>query len=98
MSIEAPAPHLRRNCIAAAVLVVAVLVAVNGYYSYRSRTPTLWDDSSYLSGSLVLFDSLRDHGVAGFVRSFAHLSGNKAPLLCALPAYASLRHLLPRKH
>lgn len=75
----------RRNCIAGAVLVVATLVAVNGYYFHRSRTPTFWDDSSYLSGSLVLFDAMRDHGVVGFAQSFAHLFGTKAPLVCALP-------------
>jgi hypothetical protein len=33
----------------------------------------------------VLFDALRDHGVVGFVQTFAHLFGNKAPLICALP-------------
>ena len=77
--------NLRRNCVAAAVLVVTILAAVNAYYFHRLRTPTFWDDSSYLSGSLVLFDSLRDHGVAGFVQTFAHLFGNKAPLICALP-------------
>ena len=75
----------RRNCIVAAVLVVAILAAVNAYYFHRLRTPTFWDDSSYLSGSLVLFDALKDHGVIGFVRTFAHLFGNKAPLICALP-------------
>ena len=77
--------NLRRNCIVAAVLVVAILAAVNAYYFHRLRTPTFWDDSSYLSGSLVLFDALKDHEVIGFVRTFAHLFGNKAPLICALP-------------
>jgi hypothetical protein len=67
------------------MLVVVILAAVNGYYFHRSRTPTFWDDSAYLSGSLVLSDALRDHGVAGFARAFAHLFGNRAPLICALP-------------
>lgn len=80
-----PSHYLRRNCVLVAIIVVAALVAVNGYYFHRSRTPTFWDDSAYLSGSLVLFDGLRDHGVPGFVRTFAHLFGNRAPLICALP-------------
>src|ERR1039457_5645739 len=81
-----PPQHLRRNCMAAAVLVVATLVAVNGYYFHCARTPTRWDDSADLSGSLVLFDGLRDHGVIGFPPIFAHLlGGNKPPLICTLP-------------
>jgi hypothetical protein len=68
-----------------AVLVVATLAAVNGYYFHRSRTPTFWDDAGFLRGSLMLFDGLRDHGIIGFARTFSHLFGIRPPLISALP-------------
>jgi 4-amino-4-deoxy-L-arabinose transferase-like glycosyltransferase len=59
--------------------------AVNVYYFYRSQTPTFWDDSYYLSGSLQLYDALTGKGIPGFVSAFSHLYGIKAPLISVLP-------------
>jgi 4-amino-4-deoxy-L-arabinose transferase-like glycosyltransferase len=75
----------RRVSIAGVAAFVTLLAAVNIYYFHRSRTPTFWDDSSYLTGSLNLYDALTDKGIPGFAVAFAHLYGNKAPLICALP-------------
>ncbi|HEY6393587.1 MAG TPA: glycosyltransferase family 39 protein [Bryobacteraceae bacterium] len=75
----------RRRYLAGLAILIAVFIAVNGYYFHRSQTPTFWDDSAYLSGSLELFDSLTQNGVRGFVNTFGHLHPYLAPLICALP-------------
>src|SRR5260370_25977633 len=75
----------RRASMAGVAALVTLLAAVNLYYFHRSQTPTFWDDSSYLTGSLNLYDALTDRGIPGFATAFAHLYGNKAPLICALP-------------
>ena len=75
----------RRPLIAGLAVIVTLLAAVNVYYFHLSRTPTFWDDSSYLIGSLDLFDALTSKGISGFATAFAHLYGNKAPLICVFP-------------
>jgi 4-amino-4-deoxy-L-arabinose transferase-like glycosyltransferase len=75
----------RRASIACVAALVTLLAAINVYYFQRSQTPTFWDDSSYLRGSLVLYDALTDKGIAGFASAFTHLYGNKAPLICVFP-------------
>jgi 4-amino-4-deoxy-L-arabinose transferase-like glycosyltransferase len=75
----------RHASIAGVAVIVTLLVAVNLYYFHRSQTPTYWDDSSYLKGSLELYDALTDKGIPGFASTFAHLYGNKAPLICVFP-------------
>jgi 4-amino-4-deoxy-L-arabinose transferase-like glycosyltransferase len=75
----------RRASIAGVAVLVTLLAAVNVYYFHRSQTPTFWDDSSYLTGSLNLYDALTDKGIPGFATAFAHLYGNKAPLICVFP-------------
>src|SRR6266480_3569207 len=75
----------RRASIAGVAVLITLLAAVNLYYFHRSQTPTFWDDSSYLTGSLNLYDALTEKGIPGFVAAFAHLYGNKAPLICVCP-------------
>ncbi len=75
----------RRPYVVGLVIVIAALIAVNGYYFFRSQSPTYWDNSSYLLGSLTLYDALTDHGVWGFATAFSHLFGDKAPLISAFP-------------
>src|SRR5690349_6095878 len=59
------------------------------------HSPPAWDDSYYLSNSLVLYDSLADRGVAGYTREFLTVMRNKPPLIAALPTPVYL--LLGRK-
>jgi 4-amino-4-deoxy-L-arabinose transferase-like glycosyltransferase len=75
----------RRASIAGVAALVTLLAAVNVYYFHRSQTPTFWDDASYLRGSLELYDALTDKGRPGLASAFAHLYGNKAPLICVFP-------------
>ncbi|MDP8983090.1 MAG: glycosyltransferase family 39 protein [Acidobacteriota bacterium] len=75
----------RRLLIAGLAVIVTLLAAVNVYYFHLSQTPTFWDDSSYLIGSLDLFDALTSKSIPGFATTFAHLYGNKAPLICVFP-------------
>lgn len=75
----------RRAPIAGVAAIVTVLSAVNIYYFHRSQTPTFWDDSYYLVGSLQLYDALIDKGIPGFVSTFSHLYGSKPPLICVFP-------------
>ena len=50
------------------------------------RAPTNWDDSWYLANSLVMFESLAEGGIPGFVAKFFSILGFKAPLITVLPA------------
>src|SRR5258708_27616761 len=75
----------RRASIAGVAAIVTLLAAVNLYYFHRSQTPTFWDDSSYLTGSLNLYDALTDKGIPGLAAAFANLYGTKALLICVLP-------------
>src|SRR5437016_6825242 len=81
----------RKASIASVAALITLLAGVNLYYFQRSQTPTLWDDAGYLTGSLELYDALTVKGLSGFATAFAHLYGNKAPLICALPIPIYLR-------
>jgi 4-amino-4-deoxy-L-arabinose transferase-like glycosyltransferase len=76
---------LRPNLLIVVLLTICFCIAGNAYYFHKSATPTFWDDSSYLDGSLQLFNAMVERGIPGFLDAFSHLYGNKAPLVCALP-------------
>ena len=80
-----PTLDWRRAPMAAVVILIILMGAVNVYYFHVSKRPTFWDDSSYLTGSLDLYDALTGKGVPGMVNAFSHLYGNKAPLICVFP-------------
>jgi 4-amino-4-deoxy-L-arabinose transferase-like glycosyltransferase len=75
----------RRASIAGVAVLITLLTSANIYYFHRSEAPTFWDDASYLTGSLELYDALTNKGILGFANSFAHLYGTKAPLVCVFP-------------
>jgi 4-amino-4-deoxy-L-arabinose transferase-like glycosyltransferase len=75
----------RPASIAGIMALVTLLGVTNTYYFGHSRSPTFWDDSSYLVGSLDLYDAITERGISGFATAFAHLYGNKAPLICIFP-------------
>lgn len=49
------------------------------------RQPPWWDDSFYLTKSLLMFDALMDGGVAGYLKKFFSIIPNRPPLITALP-------------
>ena len=49
------------------------------------HAPPQWDDSWYLTNSLVMYDALTDGGVLGFAKRFFSILGFKAPLITVLP-------------
>src|SRR5258708_1336995 len=66
-------------CAAIAFFLATTLVWVR-----LDRTPTAWDDSVYLTGSLALRDAQTDRGVIGFVKEFFKGNRIRPPLLDAL--------------
>src|SRR5260370_18418261 len=84
-SISMPSLDWRQAPMAGVVILIILLSAINVYYFHVSQSPTFWDDYSYLTGSLDLYDGLTNKGVPGLVHAFAHLYGNKAPLICVFP-------------
>jgi hypothetical protein len=50
------------------------------------HAPPQWDDSWYLTNSLVMYDALTDGGLLGFAKRFLSILGFKAPLITVLPA------------
>lgn len=50
------------------------------------HAPPQWDDSWYLTNSLVMYDALTDGGLLGFAKMFFSILGFKAPLITVLPA------------
>jgi hypothetical protein len=49
------------------------------------RSPPAWDDSYYLTNSLVMYDALTDGGLRGYARQFLTIMGIKPPLIAILP-------------
>lgn len=52
---------------------------------WLDRSPTQWDDSWYLTNSLVMYDALAEGGVIGYARRFLTILGTKPPLITVLP-------------
>ncbi len=52
---------------------------------FLNRNPPNCDDSWYLTNSLGVYDSLTQHGVAGFFAKLNSVFGFKAPLIAGLP-------------
>lgn len=53
---------------------------------WLDRTPPRWDDGSYLTKSLKVYDTLTEDGVVGYVRRFLVEPDFRAPLIAFLPA------------
>ena len=49
------------------------------------RSPPAWDDSYYLTNSLVMYDALTDGGLRSYARQFVAIMGIKPPLIAVLP-------------
>ena len=49
------------------------------------RSPGYWDDAWYLTNSLVLYDTLIDHGPIAYWKKFLGVLEFKAPLIAVLP-------------
>jgi 4-amino-4-deoxy-L-arabinose transferase-like glycosyltransferase len=49
------------------------------------RSPPTWDDSYYLTNSLVMYDALTDGGLPGYARQFLTIMAIKPPLIAILP-------------
>jgi hypothetical protein len=69
-----------------AVLLFVLFAATTLLWIYLDHVPPNWDDAWYLTKSLTVYDSLTEHGVAGYLSSLNSAFGFKAPLIAALPS------------
>jgi hypothetical protein len=60
-------------------------LGINFIWLRLDRTPPAWDDSFYLTSSLVMHDALAEGGLPGYVRQFRTIMGTKPPLIAVLP-------------
>jgi hypothetical protein len=49
------------------------------------RSPPTWDDSFYLTNSLVMYDTLTEGGLSAYAKRFLTIMGIKPPLISILP-------------
>jgi 4-amino-4-deoxy-L-arabinose transferase-like glycosyltransferase len=91
---QTPSPHkfppaklkitATRAGLAAAVIAALSLGATSAWLRL-DRTPPSWDDGTYLTKSLELYDTLVDKGVAAYATGFLKIMDSKPPLIAALP-------------
>jgi 4-amino-4-deoxy-L-arabinose transferase-like glycosyltransferase len=60
-------------------------LAVNLIWLRLDRSPPAWDDSFYLTNSLIMHDALAEGGLAEYARQFRTIMGIKPPLIAVLP-------------
>ena len=70
---------------ALAVLLFFIFSGTTLLWISLDHVPPNWDDAWYLTKSLTVYDSLTQHGVAGYLSSLNSAFGFKAPLIAALP-------------
>ena len=75
-------PQARFLCQA---LVVFFFLGTTALWISRDRSPGYWDDAWYLTNSLVLYDTLIDHGPIAYWKKFLGALEFKAPLIAVLP-------------
>src|SRR5262249_54382006 len=65
--------------------MASFFIATTGLWLWLDRSPSQWDDSWYLTNSLVMYDALREGGITGYGKTFLTILGTKPPLITALP-------------
>ncbi|HYV61860.1 MAG TPA: glycosyltransferase family 39 protein [Bryobacteraceae bacterium] len=65
--------------------ITLFFLAVNLAWVRLDRAIPPWDDSHYLTNSLVLYDAQTERGLPGFAKQFLKGMGTRPPLLAALP-------------
>jgi 4-amino-4-deoxy-L-arabinose transferase-like glycosyltransferase len=75
-------PSKANVCLA---LVFVFFLGTSALWVSLDRSPGAWDDSWYLTNSLVLYDTLIDHGLIAYWKKFLGLLEFKAPLIAVLP-------------
>jgi len=56
-------------------------IGITFAWLWLDRSPSQWDDSWYLTNSLVMYDALAEGGVIGYARRFLTILGTKPPLM-----------------
>jgi dolichyl-phosphate-mannose-protein mannosyltransferase len=77
-----PLPNAWSLCL---VLVGFFFLGTIALWMSRDRSPGYWDDAWYLTNSLVLYDTLVDHGILPYWKKFLVALEFKAPLIVVLP-------------
>jgi hypothetical protein len=67
------------------VLVSLFFLGTAALWLSLDQSPGHWDDASYLTNSLVLYDTLIDHGFIAYWKKFLGALEFKAPLIAVLP-------------
>jgi 4-amino-4-deoxy-L-arabinose transferase-like glycosyltransferase len=75
-------PSIANVCLA---LVFVFFLGTTALWVSLDRSPGAWDDSWYLTNSLILYDTLVDHGVLAYWKKFLSTLEFKAPLIAVLP-------------
>ena len=60
-------PSIANVCLA---LVFVFFLGTTALWVSLDRSPGAWDDSWYLTNSLVLYDTLVDHGILAYWKNF----------------------------
>jgi len=75
-------PSIANVCLA---LVFVFFLGTTALWVSLDRSPGAWDDAWYLTNSLVLYDTLIDHGPIAYWKKFLGALEFKAPLITVLP-------------
>jgi len=75
-------PSIPNVCLA---LVFVFFLGTTALWVSLDRSPGAWDDAWYLTNSLVLYDTLIDHGPIAYWKKFLDALEFKAPLIAVLP-------------
>jgi len=77
-----PRPNAQSLCLA---LVSLFFLGTTALWVSQDQSPGHWDDAWYLTNSLVLYDTLAEHGFISYWKKFLGALEFKAPLIAALP-------------
>ena len=67
------------------VLVFVFFLGTSAFWVSLDHSPGYWDDAWYLTNSLVLYDTLIDHGPIAYWKKFLDVLEFKAQLIAILP-------------
>ncbi len=62
-----------------------MLIGTSAAWLALDRSAPTWDDAIYLKNSLILYDTLHDHGLAAYGRKSLTVMDSKPPLIALLP-------------
>lgn len=68
-----------------AVFIALFSIGSASFWIFKNNLPPPWDQASYLEGSVYLYQSLTDKGLASFLIDTTIVLGSKAPLITILP-------------